>query len=58
MLLFSLQVCDHKLKIMAVDAKFGGAAHDSFVWSQSDVRRKLKNDWETKKENRWLLGKY
>lgn len=36
-----LQICDADLNILSVDASFGGATHDSFVWNQHPVKNKL-----------------
>nr|XP_054932289.1 putative nuclease HARBI1 [Dermacentor andersoni] len=34
-------VCDAKLNILAIDPRFPGSCHDSFVWRHSAFRRRL-----------------
>ncbi|KAL4719983.1 hypothetical protein ACJJTC_002075, partial [Scirpophaga incertulas] len=34
-------ICDADLNILSVDASFGGATHDSFIWNQHPIRRHL-----------------
>ncbi|RVE47351.1 hypothetical protein evm_007950 [Chilo suppressalis] len=48
-------ICDADLNILSVDASFGGATHDSFVWQQHSIRSHLiaLNDAG---ENVYLLG--
>ncbi|KAF9411751.1 hypothetical protein HW555_009542 [Spodoptera exigua] len=36
-------ICDADLKILSVDASFGGASHDSFVWNQHPIKQHLIN---------------
>lgn len=50
------QIADSDLRILSVDASFGGASHDSFVWNQHPVKQhliELNNNGETV----FLLGK-
>lgn len=37
-----LQVCDHDLKILNINAQFAGATHDSYIWRRSQVRNELE----------------
>lgn len=53
-----LQICDHKYVILAINSKYGGAAHDSFVWKESDERILLKEKYKENLRNFWLLGKF
>lgn len=39
--IFGLQICDSDLNILSVDASFGGASHDSFIWNQHPVKDHL-----------------
>ncbi|CAK1597621.1 unnamed protein product [Parnassius mnemosyne] len=48
-------VCDHNLKIMNINAKFGGATHDSHIWSSSLVEPYMRHLHESG-EHVWLLG--
>lgn len=38
-----LQVCDHKCRIRAVDPRFCGSSHDSYVWNSSPIRDHFEN---------------
>ncbi|XP_026737329.1 putative nuclease HARBI1 isoform X2 [Trichoplusia ni] len=43
-------IADSDLRILSVDASFGGASHDSFVWNQHPVKQhliELNNNGET-----------
>ncbi|KAF9412246.1 hypothetical protein HW555_009189 [Spodoptera exigua] len=51
------KICDADLKILSVDASFGGASHDSFVWNQHPIKQHLIN-LNNNGENVYLLGKY
>lgn len=53
-----LQICDHKYVILAINSKYGGAAHDSFVWKESDERILLEEKYKENLRNFWLLGKF
>ncbi|XP_054708369.1 putative nuclease HARBI1 [Uloborus diversus] len=48
-------VCDAKLRILNVNAKFPGASHDSFIWRNCSLKRKLRDVVETD-TNAWLIG--
>lgn len=54
---YSLQVCDSDLRILNVNAKFGGATHDSFIWSSSKVEPFMRQHHQNG-EQVWLLGMY
>ncbi|XP_037962511.2 putative nuclease HARBI1 [Plutella xylostella] len=45
-------ICDANMYIYSVDASYGGATHDSFIWNQHPVKQYLEN----LNENTWLLG--
>jgi hypothetical protein len=55
-LLYLLQICDSDLNILNVDATFGGASHDSFIWSNSEINNHLQQLYQSG-ERIWLLGK-
>ncbi|KAK5648018.1 hypothetical protein RI129_002910 [Pyrocoelia pectoralis] len=38
-------ICDYNLKILNINPRFGGAAHDSFVWNNSIIHRFYHNSW-------------
>ncbi|XP_045491609.1 putative nuclease HARBI1 [Colias croceus] len=48
-------ICDDNLKIINVNAKYGGATHDSFIWSSSEVEPYMRGLHENG-ELTWLLG--
>ncbi|XP_026745433.1 putative nuclease HARBI1 [Trichoplusia ni] len=48
-------ICDYDLKITNVNTKFGGAAHDSHIWSASHVGTYMEGLHESG-EHVWLLG--
>ncbi|XP_045450229.1 putative nuclease HARBI1 [Melitaea cinxia] len=50
-----LLICDAKLTILHVDASFGGASHDSYVWNQCAIKTFLEG-LERNGEHCWLLG--
>ncbi|XP_055852085.1 putative nuclease HARBI1 isoform X2 [Episyrphus balteatus] len=52
----TMVICDHKMKILAINAKYGGSAHDSFVWRQSAQRNKLNMEYCSGVSSSWLLG--
>ncbi|CAD7001648.1 unnamed protein product [Ceratitis capitata] len=49
-------ICDPYLKILAVNAKYPGARHDSFIWSSSTVRRVMQRSFESGNHNMFLIG--
>lgn len=56
-LTYILQICDSNLYIMNVNAKFGGATHDSHIWSSSKVEPYMRG-LHQRNEQVWLLGKW
>lgn len=42
------------MQIMSVDASFGGANHDAFIWANHPIKAHLEQLSNT--ENSWLLG--
>ncbi|XP_061390004.1 putative nuclease HARBI1 isoform X1 [Musca vetustissima] len=53
----SMIICDHQHIITAILSKYGGAAHDSFVWKHSDERRLLEQMYTNNSfKNGWLLA--
>ncbi|XP_062551111.1 putative nuclease HARBI1 [Armigeres subalbatus] len=49
-------ICDHDYRIMAVNACYGGSAHDSFVWSMSNEKIFFEQLYERGDCNSRLLG--
>lgn len=52
-----LQICDSDLNILSVDASFGGATHDAYIWKQSEIPGHLQQ-LHRSGESIWLLGGY
>ncbi|KAJ8710228.1 hypothetical protein PYW07_009594 [Mythimna separata] len=50
-----LIICDSNLNILHVDASFGGAAHDSYVWNQCHLKAHLER-LERNRERCWLIS--
>uniref|UniRef100_A0A1B0DMD8 Uncharacterized protein n=1 Tax=Phlebotomus papatasi TaxID=29031 RepID=A0A1B0DMD8_PHLPP len=50
-------MCDHLARIMAINGRYGGAAHDSFVWSHSAIRRRLEMEYRNGDVCSLLLGR-
>ncbi|CAH2090586.1 unnamed protein product [Euphydryas editha] len=48
-------ICDHNLLILNVNSKFGGATHDSHIWSASEIEPYMRRLHESG-EHVWLLG--
>lgn len=49
-------ICDTNLVILNVNASYGGATHDAFIWRNSAVRRHLEQNYERGDRNTWLIG--
>lgn len=49
-------VCDSRLLITNVNANFGGASHDAFIWRNSRVRTHMEENYNQGDFNSWLLG--
>lgn len=51
-----MQICDHKMKIRFLDARYAGSAHDSLIWNVSHAKRILQQGYNAGDRNSWLLG--
>ncbi|XP_030028301.2 putative nuclease HARBI1 isoform X2 [Manduca sexta] len=49
-------ICDENCNILNVDASFGGATHDSFIWQNSEIREHLEGLTTNTDETAMLLG--
>ncbi|KAM3955316.1 putative nuclease HARBI1 [Aphomia sociella] len=47
-------VCDVNMQILSVDASYGGANHDSFIWSNHPLKAHMEE--LSNSQNIWLLG--
>ncbi|XP_065356203.1 putative nuclease HARBI1 [Calliphora vicina] len=52
----SMVICDHEHKILSINSKYGGAAHNAFVWKHSEERNLLSELYNNNVKNVWLLG--
>ncbi|TMW45622.1 hypothetical protein DOY81_009298, partial [Sarcophaga bullata] len=52
----SMIICDHKHYILAINSKYDGTAHDSFVWKESEERNFLEQEYKKGSRNFWLIG--
>ncbi|CAG4988661.1 unnamed protein product [Parnassius apollo] len=48
-------VCDSECRILNVNAKYGGATHDAFIWDNSLVNQYMQ-ELHLNNEQVWLLG--
>lgn len=49
-----LLIVDHNYRILNVNAKFPGSAHDAHIWKMSMIRNHLMN--VHRNDHEWLLG--
>ncbi|XP_039307749.1 putative nuclease HARBI1 [Solenopsis invicta] len=49
-------ICDPNLKILNVNARYPGARHDAYIWSNSPVRRVMERKYNDGERNTWLIG--
>ncbi|XP_049308863.1 putative nuclease HARBI1 isoform X2 [Bactrocera dorsalis] len=49
-------VCDHKLRIRSIDARYPGCNHDAHVWGLSKLRCYMERRYREGERNTWLLG--
>ncbi|XP_071653697.1 putative nuclease HARBI1 [Temnothorax longispinosus] len=47
---------DPDLNILNVNARFPGARHDAYIWSNSPVRRVMQRKFDNGERNTWLIG--
>ncbi|XP_045541630.1 putative nuclease HARBI1 [Papilio machaon] len=48
-------ICDSDCRILNVNAKYGGATHDAFIWENSDANKFMQELYRNN-EQVWLLG--
>lgn len=46
------------MRIISTTVRFGGAAHDAFVFNNSVVKQKLQQEYEAGARNSYLLGMF
>lgn len=49
-------ICDPDLKILNINARYPGARHDAYIWSNSPVRRVMERRYNNEERNTWLIG--
>ncbi|KAL4714269.1 hypothetical protein ACJJTC_009621 [Scirpophaga incertulas] len=52
---YSLNICDSECRILNVNAKYGGATHDAFIWENSQANTYIQ-DLNRNNEQVWFLG--
>nr|CAI5842432.1 unnamed protein product [Callosobruchus analis] len=50
------KICDSDLNILNLDATFGGATHDAYIWRNSDAYRHLR-ELHNHGETAWFLAR-
>ncbi|CAG4972049.1 unnamed protein product [Colias eurytheme] len=48
-------ICDSECRILNINAKYGGATHDAFIWENSQANRYIQ-DLHRNNEQVWFLG--
>lgn len=51
-----LKVCDLDLRILYVNARYGGSTHDAFIWRTSSLQRHMNEIYRNGSRS-WLIGK-
>lgn len=49
------QICDSECYITNVDASYGGATHDAYIWRQCDIKNHMES---LQNETAYLLGMF
>ncbi|KAG5863657.1 hypothetical protein JTB14_024337 [Gonioctena quinquepunctata] len=49
-------ICDPNLKILNINANYGGSTNDAFIWRYSNVRRYMQHIHNMGETNSWLIG--
>lgn len=49
-------ICNAKLKILAINARYPGSVHDSAIWTTSIIHHQLRQQYERGDRSTWLIG--
>lgn len=49
-------ICDYKMEILNVNARYPGSTHDAFIWRASAIKRLMEGNYAAVQKNTWLLG--
>ncbi|KAB0805455.1 hypothetical protein PPYR_02425 [Photinus pyralis] len=49
-------ICNARLKILAINARFPGSVHDAGIWTTSIVKNLLHTSYENGDSSSWLIG--
>lgn len=52
---YLFQICDSDCYITNVDASYGGATHDAFIWNECDIKSHMEG---LQNETSYLLGMF
>ncbi|XP_017467535.1 PREDICTED: putative nuclease HARBI1 [Rhagoletis zephyria] len=52
----AMVVCDNKMRIRSIDARYPGCNHDSHIWGLSKLRFYMERRYRKGERNTWLLG--
>ncbi|XP_049301914.1 putative nuclease HARBI1 [Bactrocera dorsalis] len=52
----AMVVCDNRMRIKSIDARYPGCNHDSHVWGLSKLRSHMERRYREGERNAWLLG--
>ncbi|KAJ8972846.1 hypothetical protein NQ314_000011 [Rhamnusium bicolor] len=46
-------ICDYDLKILNINAIYGGATHDAYIWRNSIINQELERCWNNERKLRY-----
>ncbi|KAI4455790.1 hypothetical protein MML48_9g00001729 [Holotrichia oblita] len=49
-------ICDYDMKILNINCRYDGAAHDSYIWRNSIIQMELEGCYNRGDRNTWLVG--
>lgn len=52
------QIVDPDMKLLNINARWPGARNDSFIWTNSPIRRAVQFHYDMGERRTWLIGKW